>query len=122
MYEILILFIFILGLHFCLKNKSNDVIEGYHQRDCPNLLIKQDGKLILKNTRKQEVPGVNPITFKNLEEYNQFIRWQRANGILCPVLYLEQTYDTQGRFGAILRFLNVSHAVWAVGNLANTRF
>ena len=93
--NLLILMIFVLGLNFCLQNKNKN-IEGFSSSNCPNILIKENNHFLLKNTKKREVPGVNPITFNSLEEYNEFVEWQRANGINCPVLYLEQTYDTQG--------------------------
>ena len=44
-----------------------------------------------------EIPGVNPIRFKNLEEYTEFTDWQRSQGIRCPVLYLQYSYDAQGK-------------------------
>ena len=51
----------------------------------------------MQNTKLAQVPGVNPIMFNNLEDYVEFIQWQRRNGIRCPVLYLQQTYDAQGK-------------------------
>ena len=57
---------------------------------CPNLLIQKGCKIYLHNTKIAEVPGVNPIEFNNLEEYTQFIDWQRSQGIRCPVLYLQE--------------------------------
>jgi hypothetical protein len=42
------------------------------------------------------VPGVNPIEFENLEDYTEFLDWQHSQGIRCPVLFLQQTYDAQG--------------------------
>jgi hypothetical protein len=61
--------------------------------NCPNLLIKQGERYHLHNTRKAEVPGINPITFDNLEDYTEFIKWQRMNGIRCPILSLQQTNE-----------------------------
>jgi hypothetical protein len=43
-----------------------------------------------------KVPGVNPIEFENLEDYTEFLDWQRSQNIRCPVLYLQETYDVQG--------------------------
>lgn len=63
---------------------------------CPDILIEKGGRFHLYNSRRAEVPGVNPITFKHLEDYTEFIKWQRANGIYCPVLYLKEIYNTQG--------------------------
>ena len=48
------------------------------------------------NSKLADVPGVNPITFSNLDEYVQFTDWQRANGIRCPILFLQHSYDIQG--------------------------
>lgn len=78
------------------KNDSNkEGFEGNHS-NCPNLLLKKDNAYYLYNTNKADVPGVNPIRFDRLYEYKEFIEWLRSQGIRCPVLYLEQTYDTQG--------------------------
>ena len=37
---------------------------------------KKTNELILKNSKLAEIPGVNPIVFKSLEEYTEFIDWQ----------------------------------------------
>jgi hypothetical protein len=63
---------------------------------CPNLLIKKDNAYYLYNSKKANVPGVNPIRFNNLEEYTEFARWLKSQGVRCPILQLQQTYDTQG--------------------------
>ena len=43
------------------------------------------------------MPGINPIEFNNLEEYVEFIEWQRSQGIMCPVLFLQHMNDAQGQ-------------------------
>ena len=48
------------------------------------------------NSKLTQVPGVNPIEFDNLEDYTEFLDWQRSQGIRCPVLYLQSSYDAQG--------------------------
>ena len=63
---------------------------------CPNLLIQKGSQYFLYNSNIAQVPGVNPIQFNNLEEYNEFLEWQRGAGIRCPVLYVQNTYDAQG--------------------------
>ena len=63
---------------------------------CPNILIQKGAKFYLYNSKLDEVPGVNPVEFNNLEEYVEFIEWQHGAGIRCPVLYLQNTYDAQG--------------------------
>ena len=50
----------------------------------------------MKNTKLAEIPGVNPITFDNLEEYVEFLDWQKSQGIRCPVLFLQKSIDSQG--------------------------
>ena len=30
-------------------------------------------------------------------KYTEFLDWQRSQGIRCPVLYLQKTYDAQGK-------------------------
>lgn len=87
-----IIFIFIVGLYFY----SVDNIEGFGTRNCPNLLLQKGSKIYLKNTSLAEVPGVNPVVFNNLEEYTEFVEWQKSQGINCNVLYLKHEYDTQG--------------------------
>ena len=94
-----IIILFILGLIFCMSYTSEDFREGFDSGNCPNLLIQKGTEIHLVNTNKAEVPGVNPITFKNLEDYVEYMEWMKANNIDCPVLYLQQTYNTQGERG-----------------------
>lgn len=95
---IIIGLLFILGLYFIINNSSKSCIEGFtEQSNCPNLLIKKDNAYYLYNTNKVEVPGVNPVRFNSLDEYSEFVSWLQGSGIRCPILYLQQTYDTQGQ-------------------------
>jgi hypothetical protein len=91
--------IFFIGLYF-YATKCN-YIEGLTNNTsggprCPNLLIQKGSRFYLYNTKLAEVPGVNPIEFANLEDYTEFLDWQRSQNIRCPVLYLQETYDAQG--------------------------
>jgi len=63
--------------------------------DCPNILIQRDKTFYLYNSKLEKIPGVNPIEFKNLEDYVEYLNWQKEKGIKCPVLYLQKTYDAQ---------------------------
>jgi hypothetical protein len=63
---------------------------------CPNVLIKQGGSLLLYNTLEKE-SNTNPIPFFNLDEYLLYVKNQRNKGVRCPVLYLQQEYNTQGQ-------------------------
>jgi len=96
----LFILVFLIGLYFYaissskysegLTNNSNNATR------CPNLLIQKGTKFYLYNSKLAQVPGVNPIEFDNLEDYTEFLEWQRSQNIRCPVLYLQETYDAQG--------------------------
>jgi len=96
--------IFLGGLYFYTQYTNPKMFTGFKEGlstmngelRCPNLLIQKGSKFFLYNSNIAEVPGVNPIQFNNLEEYVEFLEWQRAAGIRCPVLYLQNTYDAQG--------------------------
>ena len=100
---VVIFIVFLSGLYFCLNyeqaklNEAFDNMENEKGPSCPNILIKSGTELLLKNTKLAEIPGVNPLRFKNLEEYVEFTEWQRSQGIKCPVLFLQNTYDAQGK-------------------------
>jgi hypothetical protein len=82
-------------MYFYAKSYDPKYLEGFTPR-CPDLLIQKDSKFYLYNSKLAQVPGVNPIEFDNLEDYTEFLDWQRSKGIRCPVLYLQATYDAQG--------------------------
>lgn len=103
-----ILIIFILGIHYVvtstplmienmenIKSKKAKENKENIKTNCPDMLIHHGNDYLLYNSRKQVVPGVNPIKFKTLDEYNKFVEWQNANNIYCPVLFLQYTTDTQ---------------------------
>lgn len=98
--EILIIVLFILGFIFCLNYRNKDLYENFGVRGkCYNLLVRNGTKLRLINTQQPNVPGVNPIDFNDLEEYVSFVKWQKKNNINCPILYFQETYNTQGMKG-----------------------
>ena len=94
MVRILLFIIFVVSYY---NPKKEGFDNSKYKLRCPNLLIQKDSKFYLHNTKLAEVPGVNPIEFTNLEDYTEFIDWQRSQGIRCPILYLQQTYDAQGK-------------------------
>jgi hypothetical protein len=99
---LLIITVFLGSLYFYLNYDVSKlyVREGLTtmngENRCPNVLIQKGPKYYLYNSNIAQVPGVNPIEFNNLEEYTEFLDWQRAAGIRCPVLYVQNTYDIQG--------------------------
>jgi hypothetical protein len=92
------IFIFLGGIYFysIYNNTKEGLININGETRCPNLLIQKGSKFYLYNSNIAQVPGVNPIEFNNLEDYVEFLEWQRGAGIVCPVLYLQNTYDAQG--------------------------
>jgi len=64
-------------------------------KHCPNVLIQDGSGIYLKNNQLADIPGINPIRFNNLEEYVEFYNWQKSQGIDCPVLYLQKSYNAQ---------------------------
>jgi hypothetical protein len=63
---------------------------------CPNILIQHGSDIFLYNSKVEKVPGVNPIRFKSLDDYSEFMDWLYGRGIRCPVLFLQFSYDAQG--------------------------
>jgi hypothetical protein len=97
----LFILVFLIGLYFYTKNIDPKYAEGLTNNEsftkrCPNLLIQKGARFYLYNSKVAQVPGVNPVEFDNLEDYTEFLDWQRSQGIRCPVLYLQETYDAQG--------------------------
>ena len=100
----LFILVFLIGLYFYAKCSDPEYVEGLTNNNnnansgirCPNLLIQKGSKFYLYNSKVAKVPGVNPVEFDNLEDYTEFLDWQRSQGIRCPVLYLQETYDAQG--------------------------
>jgi len=99
----LFIVVFLIGLFFYAKGNdlSFSFSEGFTPENsqgprCPNLLIQKGSRFYLYNSKLAQVPGVNPIEFDNLEDYSEFLDWQRSQNIRCPVLYLQETYDAQG--------------------------
>tara|TARA_B100001093_G_scaffold518136_1_gene601966 strand:- start:4563 stop:5201 length:639 start_codon:yes stop_codon:yes gene_type:complete len=95
-----IIIAFLVGLYFCLMYKSKDVLENFQGLgQCPNMLVKKGKELHLINTNRAMIPGVNPIKFDSLEDYAEYVNWSKKVGIKCPILYYEQTYNTQNERG-----------------------
>ena len=105
---LLVLIVLGLGLYFIAMNCRTINVENFDSENeiterCPNMLIEHENMYFLYNSKMAIVPGVNPIMFKNLEDYTQFIQWQRGQGINCPVLHLQYTTDPQNTGAYIIR-------------------
>lgn len=94
---IIAIIIFLLGLYFTVNRGIRESFENVRlPYRCPNILIQKGSNFFLYNSKLANIPGVNPIQFKTLEDYVEFTKWQRSQGIRCPILYLKESYDTQG--------------------------
>ena len=104
MYKLIVIgLIFLLGLYFISQSNNvetftTDSYADEHKisENCPDVLIQKGSALFLYNSKRANVAGVNPIRFENLEEYVEFTEWQRSQGILCPILFLQHAYNAQG--------------------------
>lgn len=60
--------------------------------ECPNILVRQDGKIYLMNTSLDASNSII-MTFNNLDEYKVYT----SNSDSCPILYLQEENNTQGQ-------------------------
>jgi len=101
-------FFVLLNGDISIKNKGMDEIqffknigEGFDASggkikdtdDCPQLLVKRGGKILLYNNNNKL--GTAPVEFTDLNEYSTYLDKQREKGINCPVLFLQQETDAQ---------------------------
>jgi hypothetical protein len=102
---LIVIIIIIQGLTF-MASKSKTKKDGFDNmvpKTCPNTLIQFGNEFYLYNSSVAKVPGVNPLRFGSLEEYTEFLEWQRSQGIRCPVLFLQKTLDAQGNTSFVSR-------------------
>ncbi len=92
MVYILILFLFLWGIYFLIQRPVEPFVSG----TCQTTLIKDGNHIFLYDPSMAKVPGVNPIQFKSIEEYKDYIEWQRKSHLRCPILHLEKVSTTQG--------------------------
>jgi hypothetical protein len=79
------------------SNESSGIgMDTLNNQRCPNILIQHGTEIFLYNSKVAKVPGVNPIRFKSLEDYSEFMEWLHGRGIRCPILFLQYSYDAQG--------------------------
>lgn len=98
--KLIFLFVISLFMFFAIDKTMNlaKVVpyESFVSGSCPTTMIKQGGKIMLYNPKLAKIPGVNPLTMDSLKDYKEYIKWQRASGLKCPILHLEKEYDAQG--------------------------
>ena len=75
----LMIVLFLAGLYFYAKYTGIKYSEGFtdnnSEKRCPDILIQKGSSFYLHNSKVAKVPGVNPIEFENLEEFDDFLRF-----------------------------------------------
>ena len=51
---------------------------------------------MIYDPKMAKIPGVNPIYLNSLKDYEDFLKWQKASGLKCPILHLEKEFNAQG--------------------------
>ncbi len=92
-----LIIVFLIGLYVTMYYGSPSTQENMEGADeCPDFLVKEGNILMLYNTKKPQGPK-NPIPFFNLDEYINYVEIQKRKGKNCPVLYLQEEVNTQGK-------------------------
>ena len=79
--------LFIFGLYFALLPKQENFdVKSYdtnHEmfKQCPTTLIQDGAKYLLFNDNLPEEEGVNPLVLDSLDDYLEFLYWQRKQNI-----------------------------------------
>jgi hypothetical protein len=60
------------------------------------MLIQVGSNIWLYNSNNPIIENINPVKFDNIEEYYDFVKWQNQTNRKCPVLHVQQVYNTQG--------------------------
>lgn len=102
---IFLFLVFISGIYFCLTfelikletMQTQDGLSGPTTIECPDMLIKSGNSLLLYNSKMPEEAGVNPMPFYSLDEYINYLEIQKKKGIHCPVLFVQEENNTQGK-------------------------
>ena len=79
-----------------MDSMKGKIEEQFVSGNCPTTMIKKGDKIMLYNPELAKIPGVNPLIMDSLKDYKEYVKWQRASGLKCPILHLEKAYDAQG--------------------------
>jgi len=91
-----LLVLFLIGCYFYATSPQYMYESFQNPDDCPNMLVQNGSRFYLYNSRKHEIPGINPIVFETLEQYVDYASYLKSTGKNCPVLYLQKINNTQG--------------------------
>jgi len=90
--NILAVLIVVIGIIYIIINPTEPFTSG----QCPTTMIKNGQQIMIYDPTKAKIPGVNPIMLNNLEEYKEYVAWQKKFNLDCPILFLEKVFDAQG--------------------------
>ena len=104
LFQVFLILVFLAGIYVLISFDKKSGFEGLENKnvnkdetECPDLLIRKGADLLLYNTKRPAIEGINPVKFKSLDEYKKYLEIQRKEGIHCPVLFLQHEYDIQGK-------------------------
>ena len=96
LFLLFLIIIFLFGLYVTMFHESFAQRENMETSDCPDLLVKENNVLLLYNTKLPKGKN-NPIPFFNLDEYINYLEGERRKGKKCPILFLQQETNAQGK-------------------------
>jgi cbb3-type cytochrome oxidase subunit 3 len=101
LFLLFLIIVFLAGIYWIFnsnmqENYDEKKDENKDNSSCPDMLIQKGDVLLLYNSKKK-VDENNPIPFSNLDEYIYYLDAQRKLGNQCPVLYLTQESNAQGK-------------------------
>ena len=101
--HVFIILLFLAGMVFYMNVYNKNRLEGFSgkKEECYDVLLKDGKRFLLFKKDKARIPGVNPVVFNNLEEYVEFLQYQRSQGVRCPILHFQKSYDSQNN--AVIR-------------------
>jgi hypothetical protein len=79
-----------------VESQEDSVLEQMESRPCYDLLVEQNGALMLYNQKAALNTSTNPLVFaKGMPEYLAYVDTQRAEGnTTCPVLSVTQNAES----------------------------
>ena len=67
--------LFIIGIIFITNDELKN--EPFVSGQCPTTMIKNGEHIMVYNPKMAKIPGVNPILLDNLEDYKEYVNWQK---------------------------------------------
>lgn len=75
------------------ETESGENEEADAEPDCPDVLMKRGNIYYLYKSSDPD----NSVTFNTLNDYQTYLDGKKANGINCPVLFVQQENNAQGQ-------------------------